>query len=148
MKVYLGSDHAGFEAKEKVKAFLETAGYSVADLGDLDYNQSDDYPDYAFKVGEAVVAEPGSLGVLLCGSGTGICIAANKVKGVRAAYIESREHAVAARNDDDSNIIVLDDLTFDPVKDFPTLETFLTTPFSNAERHVRRIGKITEYENK
>ncbi len=148
MKIYIGSDHAGFEAKEKVKAFLETAGFSVEDLGDLDYNKTDDYPDYAFKVGEAVVADQGSLGILLCGSGTGICIAANKVKGVRAAYVESQQHAIAARNDDDSNIIVLDNLTFDPAKDFPTLETFLNTPFSNAERHLRRIAKITEYENK
>ena len=145
--VYLASDHAAFKAKNEIAAFLESAGISYEDLGPQELIKDDDYPDYAFSVGEKVAAEDGAKGILLCGSGTGICIAANKVKGVRAAYLESKKHALVAREDDDANIIVLDSLTFDPATDLEIIETFLNTPFSNADRHIRRIKKITDYEN-
>lgn len=145
--IHLASDHGAFVEKNKIKTFLETAGYDVNDLGPEEFNKDDDYPDFAFKVGEAVAESAGSdRGILLCTSGIGIAIAANKVKGVRAAYVESEQHAQSARADDDSNVLVLDALTFDPAKDFQIIETWLNTAFSEEERHKRRLNKISEYE--
>lgn len=145
--IYIASDHNGFEAKTKIIAFMEASNLDYQDLGPFQFEKTDDYPDYAFPLAERVVAE-NAIGILLCGSGTGICIAANKVKGARAAYVESVEHAIKAREDDDANILVLDSMTFSPVVDFPIIETFLNTKFSEAERHIRRIKKISDYENK
>lgn len=145
--LYISSDHRGFEAKDKIKSFLETAGVEHEDLGPHEYNPDDDYPDFAFSLGEKVAENEADRGILLCGSGVGICIAANKVRGVRAAYAESKEHAIKAREDDDTNVLVLDVMTFDPTRDFPLIEAWLHTPFSNEERHRRRVEKIKEYEN-
>ncbi len=145
--LYISSDHRGFEAKDKIKSFLVTAGVEHEDLGPFEYNPADDYPDFAFALGEKVAANESDRGILLCGSGVGICIAANKVRGVRAAYAESKEHAISARADDDANVLVLDVMTFDPTRDFPLIEAWLNTPFSNEERHRRRVEKIIQYEN-
>lgn len=147
MKVYIASDHRGFEIKNEIRAYLETSGYNVEDIGPVVYDKDDDYPDFAIPLAEKVVAEK-AMGILLCNNGAGVTIAANKVKGARAAYIEAKEHAITSRQDDDANIMILDVLTFDPEKDFEIIETWLNTEFSGEERHVRRIRKIEEYEDR
>ncbi|KXK25874.1 MAG: putative ribose-5-phosphate isomerase B [candidate division WS6 bacterium OLB20] len=144
--IYLAADHRGFESKAKIAAFLESAGHEVSDLGPHSYDKDDDYPDYAIPLAETVAGEDGARGILICGSGVGVTIAANKVKGARAGYIESVRHAEAARTDDDINILVLDEFTFSPETDFPIIEAFLGTPFSDEDRHNRRLQKISDYE--
>ena len=147
--IYIASDHGAFQEKNEIKDYLISEGYDVNDLGPEEFNKSDDYPDFAFKVGESVAVSNGAdRGILLCTSGIGIAIAANKVKGVRAAYVESEKHAVSARKDDDTNILVLDALTYDSKKDFDIIKTWLNTDFSGEERHQRRVNKIIEYETR
>lgn len=145
--VYIASDHRGFDEKEKLKHFFDLSNVDYTDLGPFKYDPADDYPDYSFKLGETVVKE-NSKGIILCGSGIGVCVACNKVKGVRAGYAESIEHAIKSRTDDDTNILVLDDMTFEEESDFPIITAWLNTDFSNEERHVRRIQKISDYENR
>lgn len=145
--IYIAADHRGFEIKKQIIDFLQSQSYQVEDLGAFTLNPEDDYPDYAFNLGSKVV-DQNAKGILLCGSGVGVSVAANKVKGVRAGAVETVEQAIKARTDDDINILVLDAMTFDQSKDFEIIRTFLTTDFSGAERHVRRIGKIKEYEEK
>lgn len=145
--VYLASDHAGFEIKQKTTTFLKQNNIVFEDIGPYEYNKNDDYPDFAFELGETVAKEA-SRGIIICGSGIGVCIACNKVKGIRAGYAESEEHAIKSRTDDDTNILVLDAMTFDPEIDFAIITTWLNTVFSEEERHVRRIKKIEEYENR
>lgn len=144
--VYIAADHRGFEAKNEIVDFLKLNNYEVEDLGATELIPDDDYPDYAIPLAEKTV-ESNALGIVLCGSGVGVSIAANKVKGARAAYIESVEHAVKAKQDDNANVLVLDAMTFDENKDFEIIKKFLETEFSNAERHNRRINKIYDYEN-
>jgi len=144
--IYIASDHAAFEQKLIIVNFLREQGYNVEDLGPDVYEKADDYPDYAFPLAERVVAEKAK-GILLCGSGVGVSIAANKVKGARAAYAETKINAVKSREDDDANILVLDAITFDPDKDLPLVKIWLETEFSGAERHIRRLNKVSEYEN-
>jgi ribose 5-phosphate isomerase B len=105
MKIYLGADHRGFELKEKLKSFLRDLGFDYQDLGASIYNKEDDYPDFAKLVGEKVVADLGSRGILICGSGIGIAIAANKIKGVRAGTALKSEQAAA----DDTRIMINDE---------------------------------------
>lgn len=144
--IYLASDHRGFDAKEQLKVFLKSLNFDFEDLGPFEYNADDDYPDYAFKLGETVVKNSAK-GIIICGSGVGVNIAANKVHGVRAGYSESVENAVKSRTDDNTNILVLDSMTFNPDTDFPIVRTWLTTEFSNEERHARRLKKIADYES-
>lgn len=140
--IYLGADHRGFELKEKLKPFLRDLGFDYQDLGASIYNKEDDYPDFAKLVGEKVAADLGSKGILICGSGIGIAIAANKIKGVRAGTALKSEQAAAAVNDEDLNILALsaDFLNEDEAKKI--VKTFLETKFSGEERHKRRIEKI------
>ena len=140
--IYLGADHRGFELKNKIKNFLEELGYDYEDLGASIYNKEDDYPDFAKAVAEKVAANAGEKGILICGSGVGIAIAANKIKGIRAGTILKPEQARATVNDEDLNILSLsaDYLSEDEAKEI--VKTFLETKFSNEERHRRRIGKI------
>lgn len=145
--LYIAADHQGFDAKERIKAFFESMKFEYEDLGAHAYDKDDDYPDFAFKLGEAVVKGEHK-GIILCGSGVGVCIAVNKVKGIRGAYAESLVHAVQSRQDDDANVLILDAMTFDPQVDFQIIETWLKTEFTRADRHIRRINKIIEYENK
>ena len=146
--IYLGSDHAGFELKQGVKKILDELKETYTDLGNEALDPADDYPDYAFAVGEAVAKEPGAFGILSCGSGEGVCIAANKVKGVRAVEAMSHDIAVKVREHNDANVLCLSGWkqTADEVR--PTIATFIGTPFSEEERHVRRLKKIGEYESR
>jgi ribose 5-phosphate isomerase B len=144
--IYLGSDHAGFILKKSIKKILDELGEKYEDLGNALEDPADDYPDYAFKVGEAVGKKKGSYGILSCGSAQGVCIAANKVKGVRAAYAVSHEEAQKVREHNDANILCLSGWKQNEDEIRPILATFLGTQFMDEERHVRRIEKISKYE--
>lgn len=144
-KVVIGSDHAGFEAKEQLKEFLKGEGYDVTDVG-TDSLLSCDYPDFAFKVGETVMKDH-ILGILICGSGEGVEMAANKVKGVRAAIGYNDEVSRLARQHNDANVITFG-ARFMDIKDIERRSIiFLTTDFEGG-RHQKRVDKILAYENK
>ncbi len=142
MTIYIGADHRGFALKEYIKKYLAAQGRAVEDCGATAYDENDDYPDFAKAVAERVADEAGAKGILLCGSGNGVAIVANKMRGIRAAVAMSPEQARAARSDEDANVIALasDYLQEDEVREI--IEAFLSTPFLDAERHMRRIGKI------
>jgi len=146
MKVAVGSDHAGFVLKQRVKAELERLGHQVQDLGTSSADTSVDYPDYAIPVAEAVAEGRADRGVVLCATGIGASIAANKVDGVRASVVTSDETARLTRTDNDSNVLALGGRTV-PSADAALgwLRTWLDTPFAGG-RHERRVGKITAYE--
>ncbi|MEI7579323.1 MAG: RpiB/LacA/LacB family sugar-phosphate isomerase [bacterium] len=143
---YIASDHRGFALKEELKKYFQAQNITFTDLGPLEYVQTDDYPDYAIPLAERIVKE-NTLGVLICRTGAGVAIAANKVKGARAAQITDEENAVLARTDDDANIAVVPGQDTDLQGKAKLIETFLKTSFSNAERHIRRRNKIISYEN-
>ena len=144
MKISIGADHAGFEMKERVKAYLETRGHEVEDVGTYSA-ESTDYPAYAFRVAEAVRDGRVEGGILLCDSGNGIAIAANKVEGIRATICLNVPMAELARRHNDSNILVLAAGFTAPDALNPILDAWLTTPF-DCGRHARRVAQITEYE--
>lgn len=146
MRVYIGSDHAGFQLKTDLVSRLQAAGHDVVDMGAETYDPEDDYPAYCLRVGARVVAEPGSLGVVLGGSGNGEQIAANKVPGVRAALAWSEETAQLARSHNDANVVALGARMHSADTAWEILSAFLATPFSGDERHARRIAQITAYE--
>lgn len=143
--VYLGADHRGFELKNKIVLELREKGWTVTDLTpkkDLD----DDYTDISIKLGEKIVLEK-ALGILMCGSGAGVTVAVNKVKGVRAALAMTKKQARKIREDDDINVLCL---AADFVNDEDNIEiakNFLETTFMAEERFIRRINEIKEYEN-
>ena len=149
MKIAIGADHAGFEMKERVKKVLSSRGHEVQDFG-TDSPESTDYPPYAFHVAEAVRDGKADRGVLLCDSGNGIAIAANKVEGIRATICINAKMAEMARRHNDSNILVLGSAFTAPGDLEPIVDTWLTTPFDGArpegERHVRRLKQIAAYE--
>ncbi len=146
MRVYLGSDHAGFDLKSHLLAHLAALGHEVVDCGAPAYQADDDYPPYCLDTGTRVAADPGSLGVVIGGSGNGEQIAANKVRGVRAALAWNEEIARLARQHNDANVISIG-ARMHPVAEATRLvEVFLDTPFSGDERHARRIRQIAAYE--
>lgn len=146
IKVFVASDHAGFFSKEEVKRILELNGYSYEDLGPNNEN-SVDYPKFAQKVGKKVSESHLHYGILICGSGTGMQIAANKVKGVRAAFCYDLYSAKMARQDNDANILTLRAREFDHNLYEDIVNTFLETSFSLKERHINRLNLIEELEN-
>ncbi len=147
MKIYLATDHAGFDLKEKVKADLQTKGYDVEDCGAHEFNKDDDYPDFISLAAEKVSEHPGSFGIVLGKSGAGECIAANKVKGIRSFLGVNEENVRLAREHNDANVLSLGSALVSEEKALELAELFITTPFSNEERHVRRIEKIKAIEN-
>lgn len=147
MKVYIGSDHSGIEAKSKVKEFLNSLGHEIVDVGSNDAESKDDYPIFAEKVGLGVVRDKGR-GILICGTGTGMVIAANKIPGVRAAFAFDEYSARMARVDNDSNVLTLRDREFDLEKLPGLVKIWLETDASTEERHKRRIKEIEEIEKK
>ena len=146
--IYLGTDHAGWQLKQKMKGVLEGLGLEFQDLGALTLDPDDDYPDYAFKVAEAVVANPGSFGVLFCGSAQGVCIAANKVRGARAVSVSSPQDAAKTREHNDANVLCLAGWNQEDADLGEIITAFVNTPFSREFRHARRLAKITAYESK
>ena len=148
MKIYIGADHRGFELKKELKKFLIEKGYEVEDAGAFKYDKDDDYPDFAEAVTEKVSKDDSARGILLCGSGTGMDAAANKVRGVRATLAFSKEITRAARNDDDVNVISLPADFLKSQEAEEIAEIFLKTPFEAVERRARRLQKIAEIEKK
>ena len=144
MKIGFANDHRGYKLKQKLKQKLESLNYEVEDYGTYS-TESVDYPDYAFKLGKAVVKKKIDFGVAICGSGIGISIACNKVKGIRCAKVSSKEEAKITRIDNDSNIIAFGEKT--PINTaLKMILLFINTEFSSEEKHHRRVNKIIEYE--
>ncbi|TCB91589.1 ribose-5-phosphate isomerase [Micromonospora zingiberis] len=146
MRVYLGSDHAGFELKVHLANHLAKQGYEVVDVGPHAFDPDDDYPAFCLHAGTRVVADPGSLGVVIGGSGNGEQIAANKVTGVRAALAWSVETAQLGRQHNDANVVAVGARQHTLDEATAIVEAFLTTAFSGSERHARRIAQVAEYE--
>ena len=143
IKIGIASDHRGYILKEQIIDRLMTK-YDITDCGTTS-NESVDYPDYAFKLGNLVADKDVDFGIAICGSGIGISIACNKVKGVRCAKVDNLEEVIATRNDNDSNIIAFGEkMPLD--KALELIEKFITTPASQEEKHKRRREKIKEYE--
>ena len=140
-RIAIGSDHAGFAMKEALKQYLTEKGYDVKDFG-TDSEASCDYPDFAFAVADCVAAKEADKGVLVCGTGIGMSMAANKVRGIRAAVVGDAFSAEATRSHNDANILCLGARVTGPGLACKIAETFLETPFSGDERHVRRIRKF------
>ena len=147
MKIIIGSDHAGLRLKERVKRYLKKKKIEYEDLGTESFT-SVDYPDYALKVAEKVVKNKNTRGILVCGTGTGMTIAANKVKGIRAVAAYDAYSARMSRKDNDTNVLGLRGRFFPFEKIRKIITVWLDTPFSGQERHKRRIKKIGDYERK
>jgi ribose 5-phosphate isomerase B len=146
MRVHFGSDHAGHELRLELMTMMTNEGHSAVDHGPAEYDADDDYPAFCIAAAQAVVDDPGSLGVVIGGSGNGEAIAANKVDGVRAALAWTEEAAELGRQHNDANVLSLSARLYPSDVAAAILRTFITTPFSGDERHVRRIGQLTEYE--
>lgn len=145
--IYIGTDHGGYDFKEKLKSWMEENNIVFEDLGPDSFDPNDDYPDFIVPVAKKTVENPESLGIVLGRSGNGEAIAANKVKGTRAALCLNVEMAKKAKEHNNANVLSLgaDYINFDQAKEI--VEAFIKTPFSNDKRHVRRIEKIKEIEN-
>ncbi|MDR1442664.1 MAG: ribose-5-phosphate isomerase [Bifidobacteriaceae bacterium] len=146
MRIHLASDHAGFELKRALHDHLNDGGHEVVDHGAFSYDPSDDYPAFCFDAGQAVVNDPGSLGVVIGGSGNGEQVAANKVTGVRAALTWSVRTARLARQHNDANIAGLGAREHTTAEAIGIVEAFIAEPFLGDDRHQRRIDQIAEYE--
>lgn len=146
MRVHLGSDHAGFEFKTHLIGWLGEHGYEPVDHGAHEYDPDDDYPPFCIAAAEAAVREPDSLAVVIGGSGNGEQIAANKVKGIRSALVWSEETAALAREHNDAQVIAVGGRMHSVAEMTRFVEIFLATPFSEEERHSRRIDMLAEYE--
>ncbi|MEO5983388.1 MAG: ribose-5-phosphate isomerase [Pedococcus sp.] len=146
MRVHIGGDHAAYEMLGELVAFLEAQGHEVTNHGPHAYDEQDDYPVFVLRAAEAVAADADSLGIVLGGSGNGEQMAANKVRGIRAALCHNEELAGLAREHNDAQVISIGGRmnTVDEAK--AMVRTFLGTPFSGAERHARRIDMVAAYE--
>lgn len=146
MRVHLGSDHAGFELKEALKARLVELGHEPVDHGPATFVATDDYPPFCLRAAEGVVSDPGSLGVVIGGSGNGEQMAANKVAGARCALAWSTETALLARQHNDANLVSVGGRMHTEAVAIGLVETFLGAPFSADARHQRRIDMLSAYE--
>lgn len=148
MRIAIGADHAGYELKEKLKHYLDGEGYEVTDVGAHNYDHGDDYPDYAFAVAEMVGEGKADRGILLCDSGIGVDVVANKVPGVRSALVHDEQLARTTREHNDTNVLSMGAMFVDEDKAARIARNWLETEFSGAERHARRIHKIDEIERR
>ncbi len=146
MRIAIGADHAGFPLNERVMNELRVAGYEVMDFGTHDGSHEDDYPDYALWVGRAVQAGAAALGILICGSGVGACVAANKLQGVRAALCGDTYSAHQSREHDDCNVLCLGARVVGEELAMEIVRAFVLARFTNEERHRRRLLKIAAIE--
>lgn len=145
MKIGITNDHRGLVLKQTLTNYLENKGYNIIDYG-TDNDDSVDYPDYAFKLGKSLQKKDIDLGIAICGTGIGMDIALNKVKGIRCAKASNEEEAILARSHNDANALALSaKISSDIAKDI--VDKFINTNFSNDKRHIERIQKIKEYEN-
>lgn len=148
MRIHIAADHAGFEAKEFVSEHLRAQGHEVVDHGAHEYDALDDYPPFCADAGKAVVADPGSLGIVLGGSGNGEQIAANKVAGVRAALAWNVDTALLARQHNDANVVGIGARQHSRQEVLAIVDAFVSEPFSGDERHSRRIALVAELETR
>ncbi len=146
MKIYIGADHAGNLLKEKIKVALISDGYDVIDMSPTSPEGGDDYPDYAFAVGEAVAKNKDNRGILICDTGIGMSVAANKVVGVRAALVDDVFAVKRAREHNDANILVLASEKTRLAIALDIVKHFISENFPQGERHMRRVNKISYYE--
>jgi ribose 5-phosphate isomerase B len=146
MRVYLGSDHAGYELKQHLVQWLTSAGHEPVDCGPHIYDAVDDYPPFILRAAERTAADPEALGIVIGGSGNGEAIAANKVKGVRAALAWSVETAELGREHNNANVVSVGARMHSLDEATKFVEVFVNTPFSQDPRHIRRIDMISEYE--
>jgi ribose 5-phosphate isomerase B len=146
VRLYLGSDHAGLELKTALVARLGEAGHEVVDCGPVGYDPEDDYPVYVMRAAQGVIGDPGSLGIVIGGSGNGEQIAANKVPGIRAALAWTKETAQLARQHNDANVLSLGARMYPLADALEFAKIFIATPFSGEARHARRLAMIADYE--
>ena len=146
MRVHIGSDHAGLEIKEALVTWLREIGHEPVDHGPFVYDALDDYPVFCLRAAQAVVDDAGSMGIVFGGSGNGEQMAANKVDGIRTALVWSEATAVLAREHNDANVISIGARQHTHEEMLHFIKTFLDTPFTGEERHVRRIGMLSDYE--
>jgi ribose 5-phosphate isomerase B len=146
VRVYLGSDHAGLELKAALITALENAGHEPVDCGPHAYDAEDDYPVYVMRAAQGVITTPGSLGIVIGGSGNGEQIASNKIPGIRAALAWTTETATLARQHNDANVLSLGAREYSTEAAVGFALTFVSTPFSGAPRHARRLAMIADYE--
>mgnify|MGYP004643930605 CR=1 FL=1 len=145
MKISIANDHNGVLIKNTIKEYLENLGYEVIDFGSND-NMSVDYPNFAFKVGKSVASKDTDLGILICGTGIGMSIACNKVRGIRCAKVANVEEAKLSKQHNNANVIALSShLSDTEIKEI--VKSFVETDFSNEERHIRRNGLIDNYRD-
>ncbi len=144
MKIFIGADHHGFEDKSKIEEYLKSLGHQVIDEGDKNLDPNDDFPRYARNVASQVLKAVDNFGILLCGSGQGMCMAANRFKGIRAAMCWDEKSAFASRNDDNANVLCLsaDHLNWESMQRI--IEVWLNTPFDGHDRFERRIKELDE----
>lgn len=146
MKIGIGADHGGFEMKQKLVELLATQGHEVVDFGDRVYDEKDDYPDFAIPLARAIANADVERGILICGSGVGASVAANKVKGVRAAVCHDDFTSRQGVEDDDMNVLCLGGRTTGFAVAWNLVSSFLEAKFSGAERHRRRLAKVAQLE--
>jgi len=146
MRVGIATDHGGFSLKEELLGQLRAAGHEVVDFGAHRLSEGDDYPDYVVPLALAVATQKVERGVAICGSGVGASVCANKVRGVRAALIHDHFSARQGVEDDHMNILCMGGRTVGPAVAWDLVQTFLAAEFSQAERHLRRLGKVAAQE--
>jgi len=146
MKVVIGADHRGFGLKHRLVEWLQSQGHEVNDMGAYQMEPMDDYPEYAVRVSRVVSEDSSARGIVLCGSGVGVCIVANKIEGVRCGQALNKEQIKYARSDDDITVLALaaDYISFEMATEI--VHEFLETPFSQEERHQRRVNQIVKLE--
>lgn len=147
MQIHIGADHAGLELKAELIAHLKSKGHNVTDHGPYEYDALDDYPDFCIPAAEAVAKDAASLGIVIGGSGNGEQIAANKVKGIRAALAWNIATAKLSREHNNANVIAVGGRMHSIDECKAIIDAYIAEPFSNDERHIRRINKIAAYEN-
>jgi len=146
--IVLAADHAGYEMKENLKAFVITLGYQVVDAGTCHPELPDDYPDWAEALADHLQKGNSKRGILICGSGVGVCVAANKIPGIRAAICHDSYSARQGVEHDDMNVLVLGARIIGSELAHDLARNFLAATFSNEDRHVRRLGKVNAIEKK
>ncbi len=147
MRIIMAADHRGLALKDELKKHLEAAGHDVEDVGAHELDPNDDYPDFGYPAAQMVAATPGSKGVFICGSGMGMDVVANKVKGIRATVAYSKESAVHAASRDGVNVITLPADVMNAAEASELVDAFLATPLNIDEKYARRLQKITTIED-
>ena len=146
MKIFIASDHGGFKLKEELKKYLSAQGWDYLDLGPKKYQPQDDYPDFAYALAKKVAASPNTRGILVCRNGIGVCIVANKIKGIRAVSTNLPAIAKTARADDDTNVLCLGQDFTSLLQAKKVVKVWLTTNFSGIKRHQRRLHKVAKID--